>query len=212
MRYGHKVIRRLKRRLRRRHTRAWLATLGLVVLIAVLYSSSLPKYIDPTAYRGLLDVIAKGESQGSYNAYFGRPANSSLKLTDMSVAQVLTWQQDYVQAGSASSAAGRYQIIQPTLEGLVRDRAAQPSDVFSPALQDHLAIKLAERRGAREFVAAKISAPQFAANLSREWAALPRVMGANPTSSFYAGDGLNQSRVPVGTILHAVDEFKRLAQ
>jgi len=209
-----KTIKRLKRRLLRKKSRPLL--IGCIVttafLIAILYSSVMPKYINPIAYKSLLDTIAVGESSGNYNAYFGQPANTRLRLTDMTIAEVLQWQTSYVQAGNASNAVGRYQIIQPTLEKLVKELRIHPSTRFNEALQDKMAITLMERRGAVDFAQNKISPEQFAANLAQEWAALPAVLGDTPTASFYAGDGLNQSRVPVQTILQVVGDFKKLAE
>lgn len=208
-----KIIKRGRRRLRRIDPRVlgvvWL--LALAVACSALYSNTMPRYINPTAYAPLLETIAEGESNGNYNAYYGQPANTSIKLTEMTIAQLLQWQRDYVRAGNPSSAAGRYQIIQPTLEGLVRELAINQSDVFNEQLQDRMAIALAERRGARDFIENDISADQFAANLAQEWAALPAVTGSRPTESFYAGDGLNVARVSVDATLDAVREFKRLA-
>ena len=214
MTYAQKLFKRLKRRLLRKQSRP-LLVIGVLVaplLSIAVYSSVMPKYIDPSAYRGLLNTIAEGESNGNYNAYFANSANSSLKLTDMTIAEVLQWQTDYVQAGNASNAAGRYQIIQPTLEGLVKELHIHPSTKFDEAMQDKMAITLMERRGSIDFAEAKISSEQFVANLAKEWAALPAILGDSPTESFYAGDGLNEARIPVETILQAVREFQRLAE
>ena len=209
-----KTIKRLKRRLLRKKSRPLLIgfVITTVFLSVILYSSVMPKYINPIAYRSLLDTIAVGESSGNYNAYFGQPANTSLKLTNMTIAEVLNWQTSYVQAGNASNAVGRYQIIQPTLEKLVKELRVHPSTPFNEALQDNMAIALMERRGAVDFAQHKISSEQFAANLAKEWAALPAVLGDTPTASFYAGDGLNQSQIPVESILNAVREFKNVAE
>lgn len=54
----------------------------------------------------------------------------------------------------------------------------------------------------------KISREQFAANLAMEWAALPRIIGGNPTQSYYAGDGLNKARISTGEVLAAIDKLK----
>lgn len=164
--------------------------------------------INPQAYKPLLDTIAKGESNGNYNAYFGNSGNSSLRLTDMTLAEVATWQREYVANGSPSNAAGRYQIIEPTLSGLVQNLKINTSLKFDEAMQDMLAIALLERRGAKDFVDGQLSDRDFAANLSQEWAALPRVNGDQPSDSFYAGDGLNKARVSVETILSAINSFE----
>jgi conjugal transfer mating pair stabilization protein TraG len=177
---------------------------GLLVLVLAIVleacTQTMPQKIDPAAYTPILNTIAKGESEGNYNAYFGNAANATIRFTDMSVGEVLAWQQEYVHSGSPSSAVGRYQIIRPTLTGLVQELGLDPAVRFDKTLQDRLAIALLERRGSEAYVGQKLSREQFAANLAREWAALPKVIGDNPEQSYYAGDGLNASRVSIGAV------------
>lgn len=168
--------------------------------------------IDSTAYRPLLDTIAKGESNGNYNAYFGHPDNTELRFTRMTVAEVMAWQQEYVRQGSPSNAVGRYQFISPTLARLVKQLHISPQARFDEALQDRLAIALIEPHGSRAFIQKKLTAEQFAANLATEWAALPRMSGSNPHQSYYAGDGLNQARIDAKELLAALDKFAENAR
>jgi muramidase (phage lysozyme) len=165
-------------------------------------------HINPNAYTQLLNTIAEGESRGSYNAYFGHAGNDSIRFTDMTIAEVLQWQKQYVQDGSNSSAVGRYQIIRPTLTKLVHELNVDPDAPFNAVLQDRMAIALLERRGSIEYVDNKISREQFAANLSREWAALPKIMGPNPQESYYAADGVNASRISIDAVYQALDKLK----
>ena len=45
---------------------------------------------------------------------------------------------------------------------------------------------------------------EFAHNLSKEWAALPKAVGKNPEQSYYAGDGLNKARLSIpGNVCNA---------
>lgn len=157
--------------------------------------------IDPVAFRSLLNLIARAESDDNYNAYFGNSANTTIDFTSMSIAEVLAWQAEFVRHGNPSSAVGRYQIINTTLDGLVRQLDIDTTQKFDAEMQDKMAIALLERRGARDFVNEKISQEEFAANLAKEWAALPRVVGNNPNDSYYASDGLNHSRIHVEEIL-----------
>lgn len=159
-------------------------------------------------YTHLLGIIAEGESKGNYNAYFGNAGNASIDFTTMSVGEVLEWQRTYVERGHASNAVGKYQFIRPTLAGLVRELDIDDSARFDAALQDRLAIRLLERRGVHDYLAGRISREQLAHNLSKEWAALPRVIGGDPSSSYYAGDGLNHSRVSIDQVLTAIDSLK----
>ncbi len=70
-------------------------------------------------------------------------------------------------------------------------------------MQDHLAVALLERRGAVHYASSTISREEFAANLAKEWADLPCIIGENPTASYY-DDGLNKSRAQIGDALHAI--------
>lgn len=156
--------------------------------------------------RPLLDLIAKGESGGNYNAYFGNAKNKAVKLTEMTIDEVLKWQDEYVADGSPSSAAGKYQFIRGTLRGLAKTLGMNKFEVkFSPETQDKMAIKLLEQRGLNDYISGKISAKQFAANIAKEWAALPKTIGKNPNASYYAGDGLNAGHIKVEAVLKAIE-------
>jgi len=168
--------------------------------------------IPPTAYAPLLNVIAEAESKGNYNAYFGNAVNKDIQFTKMTVAEVLDWQKRFVEEGNPSSAVGRYQIIRPTLVGLIKQLELKPDARFDETLQDRLAIALMERRGSIDFISEELSAENFAHELSKEWAALPKVIGSAPESSYYAGDGLNRSLIDSKTSLMAVERFKDLAK
>lgn len=168
--------------------------------------------INPIAYTPLLNVIAEGESRGNYNAHFGNATNQKTAFTSMSLAEVLAWQTEYLKQNNASSAVGRYQIIQPTLKGLIDEYSLDASLIFNKELQDKLAIALMERRGSIDFIRGKVSKEEFAHNLSKEWAALPRVIGDAPNDSFYAGDGLNRALISRKQILEAIEVFQQRAQ
>ncbi len=180
----------------------------ILVTGAMLYASYMDNKrntVNPATYTPLLQLIARAESNGNYNAYFGNPGNTSINFTQMSIGEVLAWQANFVQQGNASSAVGRYQIVNTTLSGLVRQLGLDVKQKFDQSMQDKLAITLLERRGAEAYVNKELARDQFAANLAKEWAALPKVIGENPGHSYYAGDGLNQSRVGVDEIMQAIE-------
>ncbi len=122
----------------------------------------------------------------------------------MTVAEVLEWQEAHVGAGSVSNAVGKYQIIRPTLTGLVDQLNIDQVERFDEALQDRLAIALLERRGAQDYVNENLSREQFAANLAKEWAALPKVIGPNPDDSYYESDGINKSNISVDEVFQCL--------
>jgi muramidase (phage lysozyme) len=191
-----------------------MAAAGVIAAVAVLvgggtmYKHYMAVDIDPTVYTPLLNTIAKGESRGNYNAYYGHSDNTTIRFTDMSVADVLKWQQEFVAQGHASSAVGKYQLIQPTLASLVSKLHVDPGARFDEKLQDTFAVALLEKRGARDYMENKMSRQDFAANLAKEWAALPKATGTNPEKSYYAGDGINKEQITISEIYTALASIK----
>lgn len=201
-----KKIRRLKRQLRSGPFIAWacVTIFFLITISYAVYMNTRRLSVDPITYQPLLQLIADAESKDNYNAYFGNASNTALALSKMSVADVMQWQADYVAQGSPSDAVGRYQIISPTLRGLVSQLDIDTSAAFNSELQDKLAITLLEQRGSEAYLNNDLTRAEFAANLAKEWAALPKVIGDNPASSYYDGDGLNRALVEVDDILKAI--------
>jgi muramidase (phage lysozyme) len=190
-------------------SRVMIACSLIFVVGIIVYAGFMPrrdKPINPAAFRPLLNLIAEGESNDNYNAYFSNPNNQEVDFTSMTVAEVMTWQKEFVSQGNPSSAVGRYQIINKTLSGLVNQLEVDTNEKFDKKMQDRLAIALLERRGAKDYVNDRISREEFAANLAKEWAALPKVLGDKPHESYYASDGLNQSRVAVSEVLKAINQ------
>ena len=185
---------------------AIVAVLTLVLAAAILLERN---RVDLN-YTNLLNTIAQGESKGNYNAYFGNAGNNKIDFTAMTVGEVLEWQASYVAQGSPSSAVGKYQFINTTLKGLLNEMGVKHSERFDADLQDRLAIRLLERRGVQDYALGRISREQLAHNLSKEWAALPRVIGGNPDSSYYDGDGLNKAHVKVDQVMAAIASLKPL--
>jgi muramidase (phage lysozyme) len=135
----------------------------------------------------LLEYIGKKESNGNYNILVG--GKTEPNLTNMTIAEVLEYQRGMRQRGHESTAVGKYQIIKGTLESLIKEGYASPSDRFNASIQDRLATGLLKRRGLEKYQAGKLSKDQFADNLSKEWASLPYRTG----ESYYAGVGSNKS-------------------
>lgn len=201
-----KHYRAIKRGLRNRKLSFAIAVLLVVgALSYATYMQNRRLTVDPATYTPLLQLIARAESNDNYNAYFGHGGKPPVNLVAMPIADVMEWQADYIAEGNASSAVGRYQIIDSTLDGLVRQLDIDPRQKFDQATQDKMAIALLERRGAERYINDELSPEQFAANLAKEWAALPRVIGDEPDKSYYASDGLNKSRVSIPEVMKAIE-------
>lgn len=168
--------------------------------------------MNPNVPRGaaiLLDFIAKLETnrtgQAAYETIIGyrneKPGTLPKPITDMTLEELLAEQKRWVKNLRApSGAAGRYQIIRPTLLSLVTELGIPLSAKFAPDLQDRYGFALLRRRGWDQFAANTLGLRDFGNRLAREWASFPvlsRQQGAHRTvergESYYAGDGINAS-------------------
>lgn len=200
-----KRLRRIKRGLRdRRVVFLVFAFLAMGALSYATYMQNKRLVVDPSSCAALLQLIAQAESKDNYNAHFGNVSNVSIDFTKMSIAEVMKWQAEYVNQGHPSNAVGRYQIISTTLDGLVRQLGVDTKQKFDQTMQDKMALALLERRGIEKYINKELTRDQFAANLAKEWAGLPKVIGDNPGDSYYASDGLNKSLVSVEEVLGVI--------
>ncbi|SFX47556.1 hypothetical protein SAMN04244548_01176 [Paracoccus pantotrophus] len=161
----------------------------------------------------VLDLIGRYESRGDYDIVYGGipKAQRPAKLTAMTIAQVIDWQRRVVNAGAASSAAGKYQIIRKTLEASVAATGMSQSRKFDKAAQDELAMHLLRGRGMQRFLDGLMDADDMALGLAKEWASLPVPRDMKGQSrqvkagqSYYAGDGLNKAHATVAEVEQAL--------
>lgn len=205
----NKQIQRYKRNLQAQHFKLsviFLLLMGTSVGYAS-YMSIRDVHIDRASYQPLLELIANAESNGNYNAYFAHPENIAVRFTDMTIQEVLHWQEVHIKKGNPSSAVGRYQIINTTLQDLVQVQNLDSQTKFDELLQDSLAITLIERRGSIDYANQRLSEIDFAANLAKEWAALPAMVGDTPNDSFYVGDSLNAARVTPEAVRNSINRI-----
>ena len=183
----------------------------VIALTILLYNLNIVlnvKKLDIASCNELLDLIGKVESRSNYNAFFGNSSNNDIKFTEMTISEVLSWQDDFVKKGSASSAVGKYQILNTTLRDLIGKYNIDKNEKFNSENQDKLVIYLLEKRGANKYVNKEITKSDFAKSLSQEWASLPIVKGDNPERSYYDGDGLNKALVKPTEVLGAISKIK----
>lgn len=162
--------------------------------------------------KNLLDLIGAKEAPRGYDQMYWRAerALGRHKLTAMTLDQVKALQQKMVTYGS--TACGKYQFIRATFDA-TRNALGLPGDtVWTPEVQDNMAVYLLNKRGLTRFIAGQISREDFANNLAKEWASLPvvtHIQGATlkltPGQSYYSGDGLNKSFHTPKQILTAID-------
>lgn len=145
----------------------------------------------------ILDFIAGGvpgnkfgESAGNYNAVIG-DIHASDDLSKLDLNGIYDLMKDLVNEGQPSSAVGRYQIIKKTLVELQTTAKLSNEILFTPELQDKLAVILLHRRGYPFWWANKLTDTTFAHNISCEWASLPDPQRGG--KSHYDGVGPNHA-------------------
>jgi muramidase (phage lysozyme) len=164
--------------------------------------------------RSLLSLIRSKEAPKGYGqVYGGSPIAAD--VSRMTLSQVRKYQNMMLAAGSKSSACGGYQFIKKTLIATMLEMGLSGDEVWTPDLQDRMALHLMEKRKLSAYMAGKISREAFANNLAMEWASLPvvtPVQGAHrklqPGQSYYAGDGLNKAHHDPKAVLAAIDALK----
>jgi GT2 family glycosyltransferase len=173
----------------------------------------------PRSAAWLLDVIGLIEAPRGYGSIFRNRQNRLEKpLTAMTLAEVLAAQPGWDKA-NGSGAAGRYQVIEPTLAGVIAELGLDPGDRFAPSLQDRIGYHLLRRRGFDQFAAGMLPLADFALALAQEWAGFPvltAMPGAHrrvePGETFYAGDGRNQALIWPAAFIAILRQSLALAQ
>ena len=143
----------------------------------------------------LLNMIGQKESGGNYNIIYG---GENIPLTDMSIGEVLHYQDNNMKNGS--TAVGKYQFIRSTLEEAARGSGLNMNDTFSPENQDKMAVFLLKRRGLDEYRSGRLSEKQFASNLALEWASLPTINGKSAYEGVMGNKALISYADMMGTI------------
>lgn len=149
----------------------------------------------------ILDLIGRVEGAGgNYNVLVGGKTNP--ELTSMTISEVLAFQNNMIAQGHESTAVGKYQIIQDTLKGLLRQGVVSPNETFSPSTQDKLATALLNEKGWTRFQSGKMSADQMADGIAKIWAAFPMANG----QSYYQGKGSNKALLSRQEVLTALSD------
>jgi hypothetical protein len=131
--------------------------------------------------------IRHHEATGNYDRYYaGIPTSPPRPLTQMTVGEVMAWQDSL--RNLRSTAVGAYQIIKNTLRMLVRDNGIDRNALFDQTMQDHLAdLLLAECEPQRRNVTA------YGNCIARIWAAFPLLSGPEQGKSVYHGIAGNRA-------------------
>ena len=164
----------------------------------------------------LLDFIGDQESNGHYDIVHGTSQNhleaysaehfGGRELNELTVGEVLEWQKANIQDGVAYTAAGKYQIINKTLKGLVSEYDVPLDAKFDNQLQDKLALGLLERRGLTKFLNGDIGLDKFQDNIAYEWASLKNSDGFGQYDGDKAGNFAHSDSTELSNTLAGIKE------
>ncbi|WP_298967773.1 hypothetical protein [uncultured Methylobacterium sp.] len=161
----------------------------------------------PAGAAVLLDFIASKEAPRGYGTVYGDNQDKLPKpLTGMTLDEVIAagpgWTKRF-----GSSAAGRYQFMRATLQGLKTELRLTGRELLDPDLQDRLGFHLLKRRGYVEFMGGSLSVAGFGLRIAQEWASFPVLASTKGSNrqvsrgqSYYAGDGLNKALVSADAV------------
>ena len=167
----------------------------------------------------MVSLIGRYEGPAGYDDYFRgvRPAPPK-KLTEMRLDEVRAWQISAVQRGNygpgeaVSSAAGRYQIVGPTLARLMKIMGLDGSQTFDAALQDSMAIYLLVEAGWLDFKKGDVSLQAFGTAVAGIWAAFPALTGPSRGKSVYHGFNGNRAVIALSEYEKALAEIEEVAR
>ena len=149
--------------------------------------------------RSLLDIIGRGESGGNYNALVG---GGTANLTNMTIAEVQKLQGTMLASGRASTAVGKYQMIQDTLAEQVKKAGLDPSTTkFDQQTQDLLASQLVSQAGVGRNDPATVMK-----RLAGTFASLPQDMSGRGR---YDGFNTNRANINPNELMAAIQSAPR---
>jgi hypothetical protein len=142
--------------------------------------------------RPFLELVGAIEAPRGYDAITGyAPFRPDRPITEMTIGQVLEWQNRIRTAGAEATAVGRFQFVRDTLEFLTRAYEVPHDTLLDRRTQDYLARVLLHRCG---FYAPETPIGELGDCLAGTWAALPMLTGPNRGESRYKGRANNHAR------------------
>lgn len=151
-----------------------------------------------------------GESNGNYNAYFGH-TTGAYDFSTYTLDAIYRFQANMLKRDPRSTAIGRYQFLRRTLQLLQKKRGLPGSTLFTPELQDNLAVDLLIGRGYPAWWRGAITDAEFAHGLALEWASLPdpRNYGKSAYDGDRAGNHASVSLTKLGPDNDVYDMLRR---
>lgn len=168
----------------------------LAALTFPLWAGATPAQTSPEGMRAFdrpfLELVGAIEAPHGYDAVTGfAPFRPEKPVTEMTIAEVMAWQERVKAAGAMSTAVGRFQFVFDTLEFLTRAYEVPHDTILNRRTQDYLARVLLHRCG---FYERDHPIAELGDCLAGTWAALPILSGENRGRSRYKGKANNHAR------------------
>lgn len=152
--------------------------------------------------RAVLGLIGRYEARDNYDIVTSYTRLAPPRpLTQMTIRDVLAFQDKVVANGSNSSAMGMYQFIRGTLRSTAMDSGLGLDSVFDRFNQDRLARHALSRCG---FYRHDVADTDIGNCLARVWASLPVVAGPGKGRSYYAGYNGNAHLTSVESVMATI--------
>ena len=182
----------------RRHVTAACAA----VLVSTLATGVVAGQSTPVNDKPILNLIGAVEAPAGYNDYYrGMTIRPPKPISEMTIREVIAFQNLAVKRGSKSSAVGRYQFIRGTLAELAAEKRIHPDTIFDRRVQDYLArMKLQDC----DYYTRHVDEIRVSNCLAKVWASLPVITGPKAGRSYYQGIAGNKSLVGIGTVVRTV--------
>jgi len=165
----------------------------------------------------LLALISKGESLKGSSPYTTLwPSTSEPSLTQMTLGEVLRFQEVRFKEGFGSNAVGRYQLLRTDLEQSINLLELDAGKIrFTAGIQDALMIsRLKDVRLLDEWLAGTLTSDKFMIRLAQEFASIPvpyPLDGANRRvskgESYYSTDNFNATKHNADTFFQELEDI-----
>lgn len=155
--------------------------------------------------RPFLELVGAIEAPRGYDAITGyAPFRPDRPITEMTIGEVMAWQDEIRDAGAEATAVGRFQFVRDTLDFLTRAYEVPHDTLLDRRTQDYLARVLLHRCG---FYDPEQPIPELGDCLAGTWAALPLLTGEGRGRSRHAGVANNHART-TPEVVEAVLAFR----
>lgn len=146
-------------------------------------SSVLRSKADSVRVKNILNFIGDSESKNDPNRFRDDHVNGEMgkfDFTNMSIGEVLSWQESNKDSKGRYRAVGQYQFMPETLKEFAEKAGLKVSDKFSKENQEKLTIAMLEEGGLSDFLKDPDgNKERFSNTLARRFASMPLLYNTN---------------------------------